>query len=126
MGKSRRGSKEFSREQALVHENKKLKRTISTLRKQLARIDLDRYEHIKNTLENHYLEEEERETTKTVLNRLRAQWKCRSCPDGVLEIVLYTRAGNTQYFRQCNCCSNRTKSQTYTDSVSGLHKKKDE
>lgn len=123
MGKSRRGSKEFSREQALIYENKKLKKMISSLRKQLARIDLDRYEHVRDALEEHYSQEEERENAGAVLDRLKNQWRCHSCNDGVLEIILYDRAGNTWYFRKCNKCEKRTPSKQYDSSVSGIIKK---
>lgn len=124
MGKSRRGSKEFSREQKLIHENKRLKREVSQLRKQLARIDLDRYDTVKGIIEQHYAQEREEEG-KEILENLKKEWACRQCEDGHLEIFLYTKVDTTWYYRICSNaprCKNRTKAQRYTPDVKGIKK----
>ena len=123
MGKTRRGAKEYSREQQLVNENKKLKRTISSLRKQLARIDLDRYSHVKDVIEEHYAQESREDEAVQILEKLKKKWKCFQCVEGILEIITYTRTDKTFYFRQCDCCEYRTAGKEYSPSVEGIIKK---
>lgn len=122
MGKTRRGDKERSREQELKYENQKLRRTVSSLRKQLARIDLDRYSHVRDMVEEHLADQEEVVTTEDMLKSMKNEWQCRECNGGHLEITLYGKMGQTWYFRKCNNCPHRTKSQIYTPSVRGIIK----
>lgn len=123
MGKSRRGDKERSREQELKYENQKLRREISSLRKQLARIDLDRYVHVKTIVEEHYAQEEVEQNTQDMLASLKNKWQCNECGHGYLEINLYTRLDGTFYYRKCNNCDHRTKSQKYDENtVTGIMK----
>lgn len=123
MGKSTRGDREYSRLQEVIHENKRLKRELSSLRKQLTRIDLDRHAYVKEIIDEHYAKEDQEETTGKMLKRLKEEWKCRKCHDGFLEIRIYTKINEAYYFRQCNNCSNRTKSQKYVpDRVIGIIK----
>lgn len=124
MGKTRRGDKEFSREQKLLHENRRLKRELSTLRKQMARLDLDRYSQVREIIENHYQEERQQEG-KDILENLKKTWACRECNEGYLEIFCYTKINQTWYYRICNnpSCGHRTKAQKYTPSVKGILRK---
>lgn len=136
MGKSRRGHKELSKEQELKYENKEfrrrerdkdnqilqLKREVSSLRKQLARIDLDRYSYIKDSLEEHYAQEEEVVDNERLLADLKKSWLCKECGAGYLEVILYNKIGETWYYRQCNSCVHRTKSQRYSADVKGIIK----
>lgn len=124
MGKSRRGSREFSREQKLSHENQRLKRELAQIRKQLARLDLDRYDSIKEILEEHS-EENKPQTSQEFLDNLKKTWACNEngCL-GYLEINLYNKINNTWYYRKCVNCNHRTKSQKYDPaSVKGILKK---
>ena len=124
MGKARRGDKEFSREKRLIHENRILKRQVSSLRKQLARLDLDRYSSAKEAIEQSYQEDRQQEG-RDILDRLKQEWRCKEpgC-DGYLEIILYNKIDSTWYYRKCNGCPHRTKSQKYNPSeVKGIIKK---
>jgi len=123
VGKSRnsRGDKEYSRLQELAHENKSLKKQVASLRKQLARIDLDRYASVKDTIQRSYQLEEELEGKK-ILAKVKKEWKCNNCTSGHLEICLYNRPDGTHYFRKCDNCPHRTKSQRYTNEVVGVIK----
>lgn len=124
MGKSMRGSKEYSREQKLAHENKRLKRELSQLRKQLARLDLDRFDSIREILEEHS-EEDKPQTSQEFLENLKKTWACNEngC-QGYLEIILYNKIDNVWYYRKCVNCSHRTKSQKYDPlRVKGIIKK---
>lgn len=122
MGKSKdRRSGDRSREQELLHENKKLKREISSLKKQLGRLDLDRYATARTIIEDHYQEKHVDQGQK-ILRDLRETWKCFECPLGYLEIILFSKRNETFYVRKCDCCENRTKSQKYSPQVQGIVK----
>lgn len=113
MSKSRRNNHGYTREQKLIQENQKLKRQLGQLRKQLARIDLDRYEHIKQIVKRHYQEEYEQEGQE-LLEKLKEEWKCHEpgC-SGYLEINIFNKINDTYYYRACNACNHRTKSKRY-------------
>lgn len=122
MGKSRRTAKEFTREQALSNENKKLKRELSILRKKIARLDLDQYTMVRDVVESHEMEDKSKHT-ENLLESLKETWKCRECTAGYLEIVIFTKLGEPWYFRSCNLCRNRTHSQRYDSTkVKGIVK----
>lgn len=125
MGKSRRGEREFGREKKLAHENKRLKQQVSQLRKMLARVDLDRYSNLKETIEKHY-QEEQAQQGQDILDKVKKEWACHECEGGTLEIFLYTKVDSTWYYRICSNsprCKNRTKAQRYTPDVKGIKKK---
>ena len=119
MSKNTRGDKEYTRLQELIHENKKLKREIASLNKQLARIDLDRHSFVKDIIDEHYAEEEREKNTDKMLQSLKNEWPCHECKTGQLQVNPYTKAGETWYYRQCNNCKNRTKGQKWHPSVKG-------
>lgn len=122
MGKSKRSSKEYSREQKLIHENQKLKREIGRLRKELARADLDRYDSVKEVIDQHD-QEDTPQSGKEILSKMRQEWACKedNCT-GFLEIFTYNKVGSTWYYRICSNaprCKNRTKAQKYSPDVKG-------
>jgi len=122
MGKSRVDRKGYTREQRLLKENQVLKRDLATLRKRLARIELQgRYENVKEAVEDH-----ERNlglpTTQDLLESLKKEWACKECEEGYLEIFLYNKLSDTWYYRKCNSCPNRTQSKKYTKEVKGIIK----
>ena len=119
MGKLKRGTKEISREQRLIHENKMLKRELGQIRKQLARIDLDRYDSVKEMLEEHNPEGQAAFGAE-FLENLKKTWLCNDCRQGYLEIVIYNKVNSTFYYRHCTHCENRTKSQKHTQDVQGI------
>lgn len=107
-------------------ENDKLKRQVSSLRKQLARIDLDRFVHVRNMLEEH-LEENESNDDRSLLESLKKEWACRECDTGHLEITIFNKVQEMYYYRKCNNCDHRTKSQKYDKSkVKGILRKQAE
>ena len=123
MSKNHRAVKEYTREQRLIKENERLKREVAKYRKLLARLDLDRYSTIKDMIEEHQAEDNQQKTLE-LLESLKEIWKCRDCSEGYLEIIVYSKVGNPWYFRSCNSCKKRTKSQPYDESrVKGIIKK---
>ena len=122
MGKSKRSHKEYSREQKLIHENQKLKREIGRLRKELARSDLDRYDSVKEVIDQHD-QEDTPASAQDILSKMRQEWACRepNC-SGFLEIFTYNKIGSTWYYRTCSNspgCKNRTKAQKWSADVKG-------
>jgi hypothetical protein len=125
MGKARTDKYGQTREQALIKENRVLKRQVQSLRKTLARIDLDRYDTVKEMIEQHYTDGREKQG-KEILENLKKSWRCYKCDDGYLEIFVFNRGQDTIYYRICSnapACMNRTKPQTYTPSVKGIMRK---
>lgn len=127
MGKSRTDNRGNTREQRLQHENEKLKKVIAQLRKQLARIDLDRYSSVKEIVHQYYRQEDaERhaEREREGLEQLKREWVCNSCSGaGHLEIILLNKMNDLFYYRQCTNCTHRTKLQRYNKNVRGIVKK---
>lgn len=125
MGKSKRGNKEFTREQRQQKEIKQLKRELSHLRKQISRIDLEGLEVAKQMV----FENEEKERFNESVgpanassDQLKEIWKCNECSEGWLEITLYSKVGETHYYRKCCSCSHRTKGKRYDHTVKGIIK----
>ena len=124
MGKSKRADREFSKEKRFSHEIAKLKRENGRLRKILARLDLDRFGQLRETIERN-CPEESQETGRNLLERLKEEWKCKweGC-DGHLEIFTYNKIDQTWYYRLCSNapkCKNRTMAQKYdADKVKGI------
>jgi len=127
LGKSRRGNKEYTREQRLVKENRVLKRELSHLRKQISRLDLEGLEAAKQMCFDH--EEKERLNQEigepnSNLEDLKKKWACnKNACLGWLEIVLYPKLGVTWYYRKCCSCNNRTLGKRYdSENVKGIIK----
>lgn len=121
MGKNTRGQKEFSKERKLAYENSRLKRQVSSLRKQLARLDLDRHGYVKEIIEEHYQLEEAQEG-QDILEKVQKEWECHECRQGFLEICVYNKPDGTWYYRKCSNCVHRTASQKYSPTVKGIRK----
>ena len=123
MGKSRRGIKEYTKEQRLLKENKQLKKELGHLRKQIARIDLDQYETVTQMCsdyqESERFQENMAENTSSA-DQLKKTWACVECQAGWLEITLYSKLGETFYFRKCVNCNHRTKGKRYSAEVKGI------
>lgn len=128
MAKNTRGTKEFTREQRLIKENRQLKRELAHLRKQIARIDVDRLETVKEMVADYQEAERLQENLgnpNSNIEALKKEWACKETGcEGYLEITLYSKLGTTQYYRKCNSCLNRTKGQRYdSNSVKGIIRK---
>jgi len=126
VGKTRTDRRGNTREQQLSYENQRLKKTVASLRKQLARLDLDRYTQVREMIEEHYQEDQVQEG-QDILDKIKQEWACKieGC-GGILEIFTYNKIDHTWYYRVCNrapSCKNRTKSQQYDPkAVKGILK----
>lgn len=124
MAKNTRGTKEYSREQKLSKENKQLKKELSRLMKELSRLDVSRFETVKEMCNDYEEGEKFKEKIDDIsssLESLRKDWACKKCETGWLEITLYSKLGQTHYYRKCVDCDNRTKGKRYdSKSVKGI------
>ena len=123
MGRRKYGDREYDSLDKLKHENKRLKRQISALRKQVARIDINRYENLKDLLQKHDQEDVSEQVVKEQ-ERLKKKWECHSCKQGTLKLKIFERRDGIFYFRKCDSCDNRTKTKKHDESVEGVKDEK--
>ena len=116
MGKKKKTDREFELVDRLKHENSKLKRQISLLRKQFSRIDLENYKNIEEIIQKHD-ENSDNIPLKNHEDQLKKLWECFSCRNGVLVMVPINKLNETYYFRKCNQCNHRTKLKKLTKDV---------
>lgn len=112
MGKTQRGSKELDKFHKMSHENKRLKREVAQLKKQIARLDLDRGPMVTEMISEAYSAGQQALGTQ-VIEMLKKQWECVECKEGYLEIIIYNKMFEPWYYRSCICCPHRTKAQKY-------------
>jgi hypothetical protein len=113
--------KELDQLQRSKKEIERLKKQISSLRKQLSRIDVDRYENLKELLDKQETEDRQVEIADNH-EKLLQEWKCKKCTEGHLEVVKYTRLNEIWYYRSCTGCNNRTRGKRFTEQVRGIFK----
>jgi len=111
-----RGTKEYDELQETRHENRRLKRTISQLRKQISRLDLDRYHNLSELIEKHDREEKDIKL-KDHKRAVEKIWECWKCREDILRLVIIERRDGTHYFRRCKNCHHRTKMKPMNDDV---------
>ena len=119
--RNRYADKELDQLQKLKYENKLLKKRISTLRKQLQRVDIDRYQNLKDLLYKH-ANEDLAAKIKAEKEKLKKEWECRECRTGFMKIHTISRLDGVFYYRKCtnDSCGHRTKTKPYTDNVEGI------
>ena len=126
MGKTRHCDKEFTREQRLIKENRQLKRELNHLRKQISRLDGDRFETLRQMVADNAESQRFQENSNSVnsnIEDLKKNWACNKCATGFLEIILYSKRNATWYYRKCSECDNRTHGKRYGEDVKGIIKK---
>lgn len=118
-GRGKTYDKEYSELQKVRYENQKLKKEVARLRNRLARMGESQFKDLAELME-----EEETPVVEQNDQREKNGWECHSCSDGFLEINMYAKLGEIFYFRECNQCLKRTKSQRYHKEVKGIIKRK--
>ena len=113
-----RDRREFDKVDRLKKENQQLKRQLARLRKVLDRIDVERFNNLKEIVDKQRKEDEDFHN-KEIQSVLERKWECHNCRDDVLRIIIVDRRDGVFYFRRCNSCGNRTKMQKYHDKVEG-------
>lgn len=124
MGKgsrNNRGHKEFSEIQRLKHEIQKLKRENSRLQKILDRVDIERFNSLKELVSIQAKEARAEENVKS-LEKLKQKWICFECGVGYLRLKIFPKWDGDYYYRACSNeeCSHKTTAQKYTDNVEGI------
>jgi septal ring factor EnvC (AmiA/AmiB activator) len=110
---------EYDQLQRLKSENRKLRQQISQLRKQISRIDIDRFQNLKDLLDAQDREEQE-QAAQEQQKTLERQWACWECGQGTMRLVVLERRDGVHYYRCCDNCKKRTKLQKYNDKVEGV------
>jgi len=124
MSRSRKGKRpvgdgEIKEIQRLKLENQKLKKQIASLRKQLNRIDIDRYQYIKDMLENQAEEDQQFEVDRE-LDDIKKHWECEVCARDYLRIIVIRKGNGVFYMRRCPTCMHKTKLKKFTHEVEGI------
>jgi len=120
VGKSKMSGHDIEIFEHLKRENRELKRQLKGLRKSLDRLD---YEHLNELIESHEnseakLNEKIEYTSKRERNE--TNWSCFDCQKGILRLIIIQKPNESIYFRRCDHCGKRTKTQHYTDKVEGV------
>jgi len=127
-GKGKRGSnKELYEIQTLRLENRKLKKSITSLRKQLKRVDIDRFQNLKDLVIKQNKENFDSSKVRTG-KKLRDKWTCRECNEGYLRIIILPMRNIEKYLRKCSNpkCNHKTKTKVFDPSkVEGIFEKED-
>lgn len=115
MAKSRttRGEKEYDLLDRLKHENRKLKRENASLKKALSRIDIERFENLKELVDQQRQEEKNKEKKKESQNK----WNCYQCGKGHMQLHIFNRRDGVFYYRSCTLCEHRTRMKKYHKDV---------
>jgi hypothetical protein len=116
MGKRQMRDKEYDQLQRLKDENRKLKQEISRLRK-MTQHTAEYSDRLKKLTKQQYKEELDYKSKK---EQIIEKWSCHKCNQGVLKIIIVSRADGQYYFRSCNICDNRTKIKAYEEAVEGI------
>jgi hypothetical protein len=119
MKRRRYNHKEQDDLQRLKRENDRLKKQVSSLRKQLARVDIDRYENLQDLIHK-YDKEEAAEIIAKEHKAKEQKWKCYECPEGILRLKVFERQDGIFYMRKCDKCVNRTKLKRWSKEVEGI------
>lgn len=101
------------------HLVKKLKREIAGLRKQIDRLDLDRFASFKEALDRIDEIEMEQVAKRKEKDISKEKWKCWSCNAGTLRLKVWDRLDGTRYQRVCDNqgCAKRTPMKKWTPEV---------
>ena len=76
--------KEEDQLQRLKRENDRLKKEVSSLRKQFKRIDLDKFTNLKELADSH----SRMEKLEAAQVEEKSNWSCKECGRGVLRLVM--------------------------------------
>lgn len=119
--RNNRGHKEFSEIQRLKHEIQKLKRENSRLQKVLDRIDIERFNSLKELVSIQAKESKAEESTRS-LDKLKEKWACFECGAGYLRLKIFPKWDGDYYYRCCSNeeCGHKTKAQKYSESIEGV------
>ena len=105
--------------QRIKRENDKLKKQVSSLRKQLVKIDINRYENLQDLIHKFDKQEVEESLEKNKQDEEK-RWKCFECEEGTLRLKVIERPNGIVYLRKCDNCVNKTKLKKWNKEVNGI------
>jgi len=105
-------AKELDLLKKLKYENQKLKKEVSSLRKQMSRIDEARFEGYYEMLATY--------AGPTNNEMLIKKWLCYGCNSGVLKIKKLNTHFGIEYYRKCDTCGKTTELKPWSNDVTGL------
>jgi len=127
MSKGRRvhGDKELDELQRARKTIEKLKREVSTLRRQISRAtNPERMADLHDLVMRQREEESQREKAYKENKKDKIKWQCHECEGGVLKIRLWPRLDGIFYNRVCSKspeCGNKTRFKKYNaETVQGI------
>lgn len=104
--KNGRGDREFTRVQELSHENKRLKREIDRLRKQLRRPQESECEDC-----------QDRRPAPEIVETRGPDRTCYNCREHRLVMIKYSKGADLWYIRACPGCKYKTRGKRYEPGV---------
>lgn len=110
---------ELKEVQRLKLENQKLRKQIGKLRKELSKIDIDRYQSLRDLVEAQDRQDEDFDRN-IELDKLKEKWQCHTCGRDHLRLIMVPRLDGTFYFRRCPTCGNKTRLKKYEEDVTGI------
>lgn len=120
MGKRKASLSDVEKFEKTLRENQYLKREINRLRKELARIDIQRLEELEEIADRQEREEFEKETKEKKEQKLKNKWVCHKCGVDYLRLIIYNRIDGICYNRRCPTCGHKTKMKKYNENVEGI------
>lgn len=113
-----RGSEKKGREQSEVQrlktENLALKRQLTRMRKQLSRMNSDQFENVEEAIGVQTREDEIMRQHQAI-----EHWRCFTCKEDYLRLIIIQRPDGAFYFRKCPNCENRTRLKPLEAHVEG-------
>ena len=82
-------------------------------------MDVEEYNNIQEAKEAQTRERKELQKDCIKIDES-AKWRCFTCDDEYLRLVIYGKVHEPYYFRRCPNCGNRTKGKKFSSNVKGL------
>jgi transcription elongation factor Elf1 len=77
----------------------------------LSRIDVERFENLKE------LVDKQRQEEKTKDKKVKKNWDCYQCGKGHMQLHIFNRRDGVFYYRSCTLCENRTRMKKHHKNV---------
>jgi len=110
--------KEHTALQKAHKEIQMLKRQLSRLKKVISHMNMEDYQNVQEAIAAHKREREQLKKDESVIDEM-SRWKCFSCEEDYLRLVIYQKIDKPYYFRRCPNCGKKTNSKQFKDNVEG-------
>lgn len=82
-------------------------------------MDMEDYNNIQEAREAQTRERKELNSDKRLIDEAE-KWRCFSCEEDYLRLVIYKKVNEPYYFRRCPNCGNRTMGKKFNDNIKGI------